>query len=80
MITTTDLLSIRESITASINQRTEVDALVKLVADNIDVASRAYPSASRFCFLDRLGAMLQQKADDHRQATFGADTDDYRGD
>ena len=30
----------------------EVDALVKLVADNIDVASARYPTASRFCFLD----------------------------
>lgn len=76
---TDGLLAIREQIVKAIDARTKVDALVKLVGDNIDVASQRYPTASRFCFLDRLGAMLQQKADDHRQATFGADSDDYRG-
>lgn len=75
-----DLLSIRESIAGRIELRTPVDELVKLVADNIDVASQRYPTASRFCFLERLGTMLQQMADDHRQQTFGADSDDYRGD
>ena len=77
---TDGLLAIREQIVKAIDARTEVEALVKLVGDNIDVASQRYPMASRFCFLERLGTFLQQKADDHRHATFGADTDDYRGD
>lgn len=76
----TDLLSIRESISAAIEARTEVDVLVNLVANNISIASQRYPMASRFAFLDKLGAALQQAADDHRQETFGADSDDYRGD
>lgn len=71
-----DLLSIRESIAQAIEARTEVDTLVRLVADNIDIASRGYPTASRFCFLDKLGRSLGQKADDFMESTRD---DDYRG-